>query len=177
MLKIPLTTLLLNDDETASDGSKTPWWQFSASLRTDPVLRPTNSDFDKVVSGLHMLEILLPGPLSPLLPPGSTHLHGEILMGNRKKRGRIKGTAWMNTGKLEMMTALLMRDGRYDDAVAIVPFALVNAIGKAFEANKRQLWSSNLKTPIWKIGRDSLMPYSWKIIMPARILCCLQSLM
>ena len=43
----------------------------------------------------------------------------------------------MSTGKLEMMTALLMRDGRYDDAVAIVPFSLVNAIGTAFEAYKK----------------------------------------
>jgi hypothetical protein len=30
-----------------------------------------------------------------------------------------------------MMTALLMRDGWYDDAVAIVPFYLVSSIGKA----------------------------------------------
>jgi hypothetical protein len=29
----------------------------------------------------------------------------------------MKGTAWMSTGKLEMMTALLMRNGRYDDAI------------------------------------------------------------
>ena len=40
----------------------------------------------------------------------------------------------MSTGKPEMMTALLMHDGRYDDAVVIVPFSLVNAIEKAFEA-------------------------------------------
>ncbi len=83
-----------------------------------------------------MLENLLPGPLSPLLPPGSIHLHGEILIENRNCR-RMKGTAWMSTGKLEMMSALLMRDGWYGDAVAIVPFSLVNAIGKAFEAHKK----------------------------------------
>ena len=44
---------------------------------------------------------------------------------------------WMSTGELEMMTALLMRDGRYDDGVAVVPFSLVNAIGTAFEAYKK----------------------------------------
>jgi hypothetical protein len=92
---------------------------------------------DKVVSGLHMVENLLPGHLSPLLPPGSIHLHGEILMENRKNHGRMKGTAWMSTGKLETMTALLMCDGRYDDTVAIVAFSQVNAIGKAFEAHKK----------------------------------------
>jgi hypothetical protein len=91
---------------------------------------------EKVVSGLHMLENLLPGPLSPLLTPRSIHLHCEILMENRKNHGRMKGTAWMSAGKLEMMTALLMRDGRYEDAVAIVPFSLVNTIGTAFEAYK-----------------------------------------
>jgi hypothetical protein len=92
---------------------------------------------DKVVSGLHMLENLLPGPLSPLLPPRSIHLHGEILMENRKNHGRMKGTAWMSTGEQEMMTALLMHDGQHDDAVAIVPFSLVNEIGKAFKAYKK----------------------------------------
>ena len=81
----------------------------------------------------------------------------------------------MCTGKLEMMTALLMRDGWYDDAIAIVPFSLVNAIGKAFEGYKKATLSSNLKTPIWRIGRDSLIPYSWKNTIPARTLCCLQS--
>ena len=137
MLKKPLTISLLDNDETASDGSKLPWCQFPASLRSNPVMRPTDSDMDKAVSGLHMLENLLPGPLSPLLPPGSIHLHGEILMENRKNHGRMKGTAWMSTSKLEIMTALLMRDGRYDDALAIVPFSLVNAIGAVFEAYKK----------------------------------------
>ncbi len=42
--------------------------------------------------------------------------------------------AWMSTGKLEMMTALLMRHDWYDDTVVIAPFSLVNSIGKAFEA-------------------------------------------
>jgi hypothetical protein len=122
MLKKPPTISLIDNDVTASDGSKFPWCQFPTSLRYNPVVRPTNSDMNKVVSGLHMLENLLPGPLSPLLPPGSIHLHGEILMENRKNHGMMKGTAWMSTGKLEMMTALLMREGRYDDAVGIVPF-------------------------------------------------------
>ena len=101
-----------------------------------------------------MLEDLLPGPLSPLLPPGSIHLHGAILMENRKNHGRMKGTAWMSTGELEMMTALL-QPSRH---------------------TKRQPWSRNIKTPIWKIGRDSLMPYSWKNRMRAPTLSCLQSI-
>jgi hypothetical protein len=66
---------------------------------------------DKIVSILQMLESLLPGPLSPSLSPGSIHLHGEILMENRKNQGRMKGSVWMSTGKLEMMTALLMHHG------------------------------------------------------------------
>ncbi len=134
MLNKPLTISLLNNDKTASDSSKSPWCRFPTSLRSNPVLRPTKSDIEKVISGLHMLKNHLPGPLSPLLPPGSIHLHGENPMKNRKNHGRMKGTVWMSTGKLEMMTALLMRDGRHDDAVAIVPFSLFNAIGKAFEA-------------------------------------------
>jgi hypothetical protein len=58
-------------------------------------------------------------------------------MENRKNHGRMKGTAWISPGKLEMMTALLMRNGRYNDAIAIVPFSLVNAIGTAFKAYKK----------------------------------------
>jgi hypothetical protein len=40
MLKKPLTISLLDDNETASDGSKSPWCRFPASLRSNPVLRP-----------------------------------------------------------------------------------------------------------------------------------------
>jgi hypothetical protein len=46
MLKKHLTISLLDDDETASDGSKSPWCQFPASLRSNPVLRPTESDME-----------------------------------------------------------------------------------------------------------------------------------
>ena len=91
----------------------------------------------KAFSGLDMLHNLLPAPLSPLLPPGSIHLHGEMHMNNRKVHGSMNGKKWMSTGELEMMTALLMRDGRYDDGVAVMPFSLVNAIGTAFEACKK----------------------------------------
>ena len=58
-------------------------------------------------------------------------------MNNRKVHGSMNGKKWMSTGELEMMTALLMRDGKYDDSVAVVPFSLVNAIGTAFEAYKK----------------------------------------
>ena len=57
----------------------------------------------------------------------------------------MKGTVWMSTSKLEIMTALLMCDGWYDDAVAIVPFSLVNAIGKAFEAYKQATLDQQFK--------------------------------
>jgi hypothetical protein len=87
MLKKSLTMSLLDDDETASDGFKSPWFQFPASFFTDPVLQPSNSDMDKVNTGLYMLDNLLPGPLRPLLPPGFIHLHGEILLENGKNTG------------------------------------------------------------------------------------------
>ena len=43
----------------------------------------------------------------------------------------------MSTGELEMMTALIMRGRRYDDAAAIVPFSMVNTIETAFLAYKK----------------------------------------
>jgi hypothetical protein len=67
-------------------------------IPANPVLRPTNLEMDKVVSGLCMLENLLPGPINPLLPPRSIHLHGEILMENRKNHGRMKGIVRMSIG-------------------------------------------------------------------------------
>ncbi len=97
MLKKPLTILLLDGDETGSDGSKLPWCRFAASLRSNPVLRPTDSDMDKVISSLHKLENLLPGPLSPLLPPGSIHLHGEILMENGKNHRSLPAYLELHT--------------------------------------------------------------------------------
>jgi hypothetical protein len=81
----------------------------------------------------------------------------------------MKGTAWMSTGKLETMTALLMRDGRYDDAVAIVPFSLVNTIGTAFEAYKKA-------TLVQQFKDSYLDDRKRKFEMPApTLVCCLQS--
>ncbi len=40
---------------------------------------------------------------------------------------------WLATGELQMMTALLMRDGRYDTSVAILSFTDIQLIQGCFE--------------------------------------------
>ena len=78
-------------------------------------------------------------------------------MKNREVHGSIKGKKWMSTGELEMMTALLMRDGRYDESVAIVPFSIVNAIGTAFKAYKKATLVQQFKSSYLENRKKSWM--------------------
>ena len=154
--KKPVAILITDSGVPESDGSNSDWCRFPASLHTETKMRPTDSDMVKAFSGLDLLHNLLPAPLSPLLPPGSIHLHGEMHMNNRKVHGSMNGKKWMSTGELEMMTALLMRDGRYDDGVAVVPFSLVNAIGTAFEAYKKATLVQRFKESYLKDRKNEL---------------------
>ena len=117
-----------------------------------------------------MLEDLLPGPLSPLLPPGSIHLHDEILMEDSEKHKRMKGKARMSTGKLEM----LMCDGHYD-AIAIVQLSLVNAIGKSFGVYKKATLVQQFNDSYLEDRKRQFDTLVLKMHVPAYTLCCLQS--
>jgi hypothetical protein len=64
--------------------------------------------------------------------PGSLCVCGETLSSIR-----IQHTAktYMGTGEIEMMLALLLNDGRYDDAVFVVPLSYRECIFVAAKAH------------------------------------------
>jgi hypothetical protein len=84
-------------------------------------------------AGLDLLNNLLPPPFSLLVSPEKMRCSGELVSHSRLNHSKSGGKAWMATGELQMMTALLMKDGRYEDSVAILSFTDMQRIQGCFE--------------------------------------------
>jgi hypothetical protein len=83
----------------------------------------TNVDMEEAYAGLDLLNNLLPPPLvSLLISPEKMRCSGELVTHARLNHSKSGGKAWMGTSELQMMTALLMKDGRYEESVAILSF-------------------------------------------------------
>ena len=147
----PEVIRIVDSDLPPADGSKSIWCRYPpASSDVSNLPRLSDRDMSDVFIGLDLLENLLPLPINPVLPPGSIHVRGEMLMKSRRDHGIMKGKGWMSTGELDLLTSLVMRDGRYDDSVAIVPFAYVNSIAMAFEAYKKATEFQDFKGKYFK---------------------------
>jgi hypothetical protein len=74
----------------------------------------TNADLEEAFAGLDYLNNLLPPPFGDLVLPDQLRGSGEIGSEARLDHSKSGGQTWMATSELQMMTSLLMRDGRYD---------------------------------------------------------------
>ena len=71
--------------------------------------------------------------MNVLLGKGKLQLSGEMLSYTQLDHSLAGGTSWMANNELEMMCALLMRDGRYNSSVTIMPFGTMQNIEIAFQ--------------------------------------------
>lgn len=90
--------------------------------------RLTDADLESVFEKTIFVKGLLPFPLMKMLPPLSLCLRGEMTSVRRVEHSAV---SFMSTGEMEMMLALLLSDGRYDDEVSVVPFSYLEAISEA----------------------------------------------
>ncbi len=93
----------------------------------------TNVDLEEAYAGLDLLNILLPPPLGLLVSPEKMQFSGELVSHVRLNLSKTGGKTWMTTGELQMMTAHLMKDGRYEESVAIQLFTNMQLIQGCFE--------------------------------------------
>jgi hypothetical protein len=70
---------------------------------------------------------------------------GEMVSHARLNHSKSGGKAWMATGELQMMTALLMKDGRYEESVAVLLFTDVQHIQGCFELFQKHLSAKKYK--------------------------------
>jgi hypothetical protein len=94
----------------------------------------SNSDLEALYAGLNLVDELVPPPTDVLVPPAKLRMKGEIQLQSRWHHGQAEGKSWMGTGELEMMLALLMKDGRYEASVSIIAISQADCIKKCFEA-------------------------------------------
>jgi hypothetical protein len=137
-----------NDLDNASNGGGSSnvflWCQYRPSIcdvdnATVTALLLTNMDMEEAYAGLDMLKNLLPPPLGFLVSPEKMQCSGELVSHSRFNHSKSGGETWMTTGALQMMTALLMKDGRYEEFVTILSVADMQLIQGCFELLQKHL--------------------------------------
>ena len=103
-------------------------------LNASELLR--SEDMEAVFVDLPLLNEFLPPPISPLLAPHQMRNNGDLYSVSRLDHSRVAGggTTWMKSAVLDMIHALLMRDGRYDASATIISCTNMILIQNAFEA-------------------------------------------
>ena len=99
----------------------------------------TNVDMEEAYAGLDLLNNLLPPPLGLLVSPDKMLCSGEMVSHARLDYSKSGGKTWMATCELQMMTALLMKDGRYEESVAILSLTDMQLIQGCFELLQKHL--------------------------------------
>ncbi|KAI2497453.1 hypothetical protein MHU86_17057 [Fragilaria crotonensis] len=106
----------------------------------------TNADLEEAFTGLDYLNNLLPPPFGDLVLPDQLRGFGEMGSQERLDHSKSGGKTWMATRELQMMTSLLMRDGRYHTSVAILSFDDMQVI-------QRLLWTSSTSSICKEVQR------------------------
>ena len=100
--------------------------------------RLTVEALDNCFLRMHCLEALIPGGMNRgLLPAASLRLTGRMFASRRLLHNKQQNKCWFQSDELELMLALMLRDGRYDDYVATVPIIYAQSIAEASSKHSR----------------------------------------
>ena len=89
----------------------------------------TDDEFSRLLSKrAPEIKRYLPTPLRHVLPPMSHHLHGDV---TSERRFQHIYKLYMSDGELELMLAIILGDGRYEESISILPFTYVPLIHAA----------------------------------------------
>ena len=117
----------------------------------------SGSQMRKAHENLNELNNLLPLPARPLLPHGALRIHGFVRTNRRIEHSKEQGTKWLDIGEIDMMLALLLRDGHYNDSVTVLPMAYAQTIAAGFDAHVRYVEMLELENQTTKKFIDKNM--------------------
>jgi len=104
-------------------------------------------DMDACMQNLNIFNNLLPGAstnnLILLQPVHTRYIHGEMMSSSRLKNDTTNGEEWISLGELHLFLAFLLRDGRYNESVFVVPIPDVQRISAAFQAQEAYVKAKN----------------------------------
>ena len=94
-------------------------------------------DVQQCFVGLDLLDQIIPTTDGKLLPPGALRFSGELTAKQRKDHSKKNGTAWLTTGQIELMHALIFRDGRYDNSVFVMRMSFMSYVHNGYITQNR----------------------------------------
>ena len=128
----------------------------TAQQQRDVITRLLYNDFVAATSGLSHIRGLLPHPLQePLCPPDAFCVGGEMLTIRRIQHSEKNGTDYFTLGELDMMLAVIMADGRYNDHVTIIPCTYTMNVSLACRAYSDYV-NARLQLQLLKTERANL---------------------
>ena len=87
---------------------------------------------EKLLKGLPLVQELLPPIYAHPVHATSLPIKGSMSILRRIIHSHSEGTTWMQSSKMDLMVATLMRDGRYEDSASILPFSYCDGVSIAF---------------------------------------------
>jgi hypothetical protein len=105
----------------------------------------SDKHFESAMADLPLVQNLLPPPYNRLLPATSFRFGGEMTSDSRVVHSEQEGTEWMKTSEMNMMLALLLRDGRYEEYASVLSVELGVAIGNGYAYHNDAKWATELK--------------------------------
>lgn len=156
------TSVIDVDAAVCIDGDATArpvmWCRYppTAQQQRDVTTRLLYNDIVAATSGLSHIRVLLPHPLQdPLCPPDAFCVGGEMLSIRRIQHSEKNGTDYISLGELDMMLAVIMADGRYNDHVTIIPCSYTKNVSLASEAYSDYV-NARLQLQFLQTERDTL---------------------
>ena len=122
---------------SSEEDEVTNWCTYPPSARGQLTKdqRLTEDDVQTLFDNTKLVASSFRMPLKgPLLLPGSISCRGEM---THKRRVLHTSKTYMSTGEMDMMLALLLCDGRYENDVSIIPCTYVTAISEAYLAHEQ----------------------------------------
>ncbi|KAI2490595.1 hypothetical protein MHU86_23969 [Fragilaria crotonensis] len=108
------------------------WCEFPPPIVRGIRLHYSDSTLRQLFVGLPFVKALLPPPYASVPPLTTMFVKGEVRIERRLLHTEAHGVKWMQSGELDLMMAILLCDGRYQDLCFVMPCCYCDSIAIAF---------------------------------------------
>ena len=108
------------------------WCRFPPPRVREIRLHYSDSTMRQLFVGLPLLKASLPPPYASMPPLTTMYIKGEMTIERRLVHTTANGIKWMSSSELDLMSAIVLFDGRFHDLCLIMPSCLCDSMAIAF---------------------------------------------
>lgn len=122
----------VSQDASDTNNAWKLWCEFPPPIVRGIRLHYSDSTMRQLFVGLPFVKALLPPPYASVPPLTTMFVKGEVRIERRLLHTEAHGVKWMQSGELDLMMAILLCDGRYQDLCFVMPCCYCDSIAIAF---------------------------------------------